>query len=174
MCCLLYLIGLGLSLAAASLRHRFADPPSPLLSRSEDDGNPKSSSTDASIKLFGFPSNTTFISAKCQKALSVNISCSPLIISEAAFDAPWANLTSDSLTELCTDLCANSLKNYHAEAATACADDVYTDENTNSTEYVVGTGAYDSVFHMEDLSVKAVAMVDYYIVNYHLLCLKDK
>jgi hypothetical protein len=49
-----------------------------------------------------------------------------------------------------------------------------TDPVQESTGYVYGTGMDDIIYNVQGTSVRPIALADYYILNYKLLCLKDR
>ncbi len=86
----------------------------------------------------------------------------------------WGGLTSANLTNLCTSACNSSIATFRSNVLSSCANDVYTDTPANATGYVYGTGTLDDIYNVQGVSVKPIALVDYYFLNYKLNCMQDE
>lgn len=125
------------------------------------------------VTVFTVPENGTDISDACLTALTASLECSSLLTSPEALYT-WGGLSGEALDLLCIDTCTSSIASFRANVLEACSDDVYTDPIVNSTGYVTGTDTLDSIYNIESISVRPIALVDYYFLNYNLLCLKDE
>lgn len=130
---------------------------------------------DASLSVTVFVSSnvTSALSSGCLASLTATLDCSTFRIDPDALYI-WGGLTAEDLDVLYTDSCTNSINSFRASVLTACADDVYTDPVQNGTGYVPGTGTLNEIYNVEAISsMRPIATVDYYFLNYNLTCLKD-
>ncbi|KAH6655548.1 hypothetical protein BKA67DRAFT_657480 [Truncatella angustata] len=135
-----------------------------IFSRQEDGSEPTA--------LF-LADNLLMFSAGCASALAATINCTESI-REEEFLYTWGGMSADELAALCTDSCRDSIVDHRANVAQECADDIYVDPpEKNITDYVYGTSTTNDVYGMEGKTVNPLALVDYYFLNYNLLCLKD-
>ncbi|KAK6209368.1 hypothetical protein LQW54_006356 [Pestalotiopsis sp. IQ-011] len=117
--------------------------------------------------------NLAMFSPGCSSALVATLNCTGSI-REEEFMYTWGGMSAEELSALCTESCSDSISEFRAAVATACADDIYVDPaQGNLTDYVYGTSTTNDVYGTEGKTVGAMALVDYYFLNYNLLCLKD-
>jgi hypothetical protein len=136
--------------------------------------SPDADSSTLSTVLFPRTVLANFgFSEPCVEALSATLSCSEAV-RQQHYLYTWGGLTESDIETVCTESCAESFEALRANVATACADDVYTDPVIADTGYVYGTGFSNSIYNIESISARPVAIVDYYHLSYKLLCLKDE
>lgn len=117
--------------------------------------------------------NLAMFSPGCSSALAATLNCTGSI-REEEFMYTWGGMSAEELSALCTESCSDSISDFRAAVTTACADDIYVDPaQSNLTDYVYGTSTTNDVYGTEGKTVDAMALVDYYFLNYNLLCLKD-
>ena len=83
-------------------------------------------------------------------------------------------MTEADIDNVCTESCAESFGALRASVATACAGDVYTDPVIDDADDIYGTGFSNNIYNVDSISARPVAFVDYYLLSYRLLCLKDE
>ncbi|CAG8910036.1 unnamed protein product [Penicillium egyptiacum] len=111
----------------------------------------------------------TMFSADCASALGASLNCSDLI----QYSDYQQGLTVENLTALCTTACSSSIATFRENVFTNCANDIYTDEPVNASSYVYGTGTKNDIYNVEGISIKPIAMVDPYFINYDMTCMQD-
>lgn len=138
------------------------------------DADPDDGSSTGPTVLFNATvlANTTF-SGSCVEALSATLNCSGAVAQED-YLYTWGGLTESDIETVCTESCAESFNDLRASVVTACAEDVYTDPVINDTGYIYGTGFSNDIYNVESVSVYPLAFVDYYLLSYRLLCMKDE
>ncbi|KAJ5399171.1 hypothetical protein N7465_009660 [Penicillium sp. CMV-2018d] len=114
-------------------------------------------------------SDLTMFSSDCATALADTVDCSDTI-RYAEFQS---GLTPENLTALCTTACFDSITTFRSKVLKSCASDVYTDEPSNDTSYVYGTGAKDDMHNVEGISIKPIGLIDPFFVNYNVTCMQD-
>ncbi|KAK8103188.1 hypothetical protein PG984_016334 [Apiospora sp. TS-2023a] len=129
-------------------------------------------SASHSLIIFAEVNVTVGLSSSCLEALGRPLDCSGLLISSRALYV-WGGLSAMELDSLCTPSCASSIADYRSNVLAACADDVYTDPSQDATGYVPGTDTTNDVYNVGRISIKPIGIVDYYFLNYKLLCLQD-
>lgn len=112
-------------------------------------------------------------SSDCANALAGSLNYSAAIGYSSSLYV-WGGLTMNDITALCTTACSDSISSFRANVLEACVNDVYTDEPANATAYVYGIGTMNDIYNVEGVSVKPIALVDYYFLSYNLTCTQDE
>lgn len=138
------------------------------------DVDPRANPSTPSTALFNSTILTSFgFSEPCIAALSATLNCSEAIRQDR-YLYTWGGLTESEIEAVCTESCAESFAAQRANVATACAEDVYVDPVVDDTGYVYGTGFSNSIYNVESISARPVSFVDYYLLSYKLLCMKNE
>ncbi|EHK21759.1 uncharacterized protein TRIVIDRAFT_201746 [Trichoderma virens Gv29-8] len=119
------------------------------------------------------------LSAKCVQAMESPVSCSNdgmMLLSQADAISGIATpelLTADDLAALCTTSCSNSLASLSEAVEAACSDDVLTFAPSNSTVYIPGTDAQESIFGGSGETFRPSLALDMMLLKYKIGCLRD-
>jgi hypothetical protein len=135
-------------------------------------GNNSDEASCVSTTLFNATS-LDMLSCECANALAEPIECQDTIWHSNSLYGR-ENLSLDDLKELCTPKCEASIAKFRENADKACCNELYTDPVANSTSFVYGTGFPDSIYNIKSVSVRPIALADYFFTNYKLLCMQDE
>lgn len=138
---------------------------------SANDGGPDSNGDTTQLFHTESFANVS-LSKPCLTALVAPIACNATI-RDSSFLYTWGGLSAGDLAGLCTLRCNASLTTYRTAVATACANDLYTDPVTNSSGYAYGTQQPVSIYDSEGVTMRPIGLVDFYALNYALLCMVD-
>lgn len=112
-------------------------------------------------------------SDSCIEALSAQLNCSGVVAQED-YLYTWGGFADSDIETICTESCSESFDALRANVASACLNDVYTDPVINDTGFIYGTGFSNDLYNVESVSVHPLAFIDYYLLSYKLLCMKDE
>lgn len=113
------------------------------------------------------------LSAGCVQAMDTPVSCSQDLLTLVYGGAESA--TDDDLASLCTSACTDSLIQLGQKISEGCtADDVLASPESNSTEHLPGTDSQASVFGRDNVVFSPSAAFEYALLNYQLICSKDR
>ncbi|KAM0255867.1 hypothetical protein ACHAQJ_005372 [Trichoderma viride] len=150
-----------------------------LRSSVDDDGNgvPSLRRNDTT-QLFNM-TGLEGLSAKCIQAMESPVSCpndGMMLLSQAdaisGIAAPEL-LTADDLAALCTTSCSNSLASLGRAVESACSGDMLTFAPSNSTVYIPGTEAQESIFGGGGETFRPSLALDIILLKYKIGCLRD-
>ncbi|KAL7945345.1 hypothetical protein V8C42DRAFT_322860 [Trichoderma barbatum] len=137
------------------------------------------SSADGTAPLFNMTGTEDLLSAKCIQAMESPVACLSdgilMLTEDDAISgiATPARLTADDLEALCTTSCSSSLASLSKTIELACSGDVLTFLPSNSTVYLPGTDAQESVFGGSGEKIKPSLALDAVLLKYKVGCLKD-
>jgi hypothetical protein len=136
--------------------------------------DPRADPSTMSTVLFNSTILANFgFSGPCIAALSATLNCSEAVHQDR-YLYTWGGLTESDIEAVCTESCAESFAAQRASVAAACAKDVYVDPVVDDTGYVYGTGFGNGIYNVESISARPVSFVDYYLLSYKLLCMKNE
>lgn len=136
----------------------------------------------AQTQLFNLTGLDAGLSSACLEAMQTPVSCSSesmelLLSSQGQAGGNGAApvvLTADDLTDLCTTSCTESLATMHDAMASACSSAVLAAPTSNSTVYLPGTDAQESIFGGDNATSYQLSLaLDLVILRYNLGCMND-
>lgn len=134
---------------------------------------------DDTIQLFNV-TGLEGLSAKCIQVMESPVSCSNagmMLLNQVDAMSGIAVpelLTADDLTALCTPTCSLSLLSLSQAVESACSGDVLAYPPSNSTMYIPGTDAQESIFGGGGETFKPSLALNMILQKYVLGCLRDR